>query len=391
MMAASETTILLAAGGTGGHVFPAEALAAELLRRGHRVGLVTDTRGKGFGQSLPELPLYRIPAGTPSGRGIMGKLLSVVEIVRGVLAALSLLALTRPAAVVGFGGYPSLPLLLAARLKKTPILIHEQNAVLGRVNRLVAKQAARIATSFPATHFLPAQAAVTVTGNPVRPAILTAADVPYAAPEQTLRLLVMGGSQGARVLSDVVPAALAQLPPEMKRRLRVQQQCRPEDLERVRAAYAAAGIAVDTASFFSDVADRLATAHLVVSRSGASSTAEIAVIGRPSLLVPYAHATDDHQTANAQALALAGGAVVIAQDKFTIERALAAFADLLADPTQLAAMAAHARSVGRPLATQALADLVERVVTEQHHAQPKTTAAKNQSQSTTPSVKRTAA
>jgi len=255
----------------------------------------------------------------------------------------------------------------------------------------VAKRAARIATSFPATHFLPAQATVTVTGNPVRPTILAAADVPYATPDQNLRLLVMGGSQGARVLSDVVPAALAQLPPDMKRRLRVQQQCRPEDLERVRAAYAAAGIAAETAGFFSDVADRLAAAHLVVSRSGASSTAEIAVVGRPSLLVPYAHATDDHQTANAQALAQAGGAVVIAQDKFTVERVSAAFADLLADPAQLAAMAAHARSVGRPLATQALADLVERAVAEQHHAQPKTAAAKDQSQSTNPSVKRTAA
>ncbi|WP_300296177.1 undecaprenyldiphospho-muramoylpentapeptide beta-N-acetylglucosaminyltransferase [Ferrovibrio sp.] len=391
MTAAADTPILLAAGGTGGHVFPAEALAAELLRRGHRVGLVTDTRGKGFGQSLPELPLYRIPAGTPSGRSFMGKLFSVVEIAQGVLAALSLLALTRPTAVVGFGGYPSLPLLLAARLKKIPILIHEQNAVLGRVNRLVAKRAARIATSFPATHFLPAQAAVTVTGNPVRPAILTAADVPYTAPEQTLRLLVMGGSQGARVLSDVVPAALAQLPAEMKRRLRVQQQCRPEDLERVRAAYATAGIAAETAGFFSDVADRLAAAHLVVSRSGASSTAEIAVVGRPSLLVPYAHATDDHQTANAQALAQAGGAQVIAQDKFTVERVAAAFADLLGDTAQLADMAAHARSVGRPLATQALADLVERAVAEQRNPQPQPAAAKDQSQSANPSVKRTAA
>jgi UDP-N-acetylglucosamine--N-acetylmuramyl-(pentapeptide) pyrophosphoryl-undecaprenol N-acetylglucosamine transferase len=382
----AENPILLAAGGTGGHVFPAEALAAELLKRGHRVGLVTDTRGKGFGQNLPELPLYRIPAGTPSGRSLLGKLMSVVEIGHGVVAALTLLGLTRPVAVVGFGGYPALPLLLAARLRKIPIVVHEQNAVLGRVNRLVARFATRIATSFPATHFLPEQAVVTVTGNPVRPAILAAADVPYTAPDQSLRVLIMGGSQGARVLSDSVPAALASLPAEMKKRLRVVQQCRAEDLDRVRAAYTAAGIQAETATFFSDVAQRLAVAHLVVSRSGASSTAEIAVIGRPSLLVPYAHAMDDHQTANAQALAHAGGAEVIAQDKFTPERVAMAFNDLLADPAQLADMAAHARSVGRPLAAQALADLVERVATEHRRA-----AANSQPASQDHSVKRTAA
>jgi UDP-N-acetylglucosamine--N-acetylmuramyl-(pentapeptide) pyrophosphoryl-undecaprenol N-acetylglucosamine transferase len=386
MSGSAENPILLAAGGTGGHVFPAEALAAELLRRGHRVGLVTDTRGKGFGQNLPELPLYRIPAGTPSGRSVLGKLMSVVEIGHGVISALTLLGLTRPVAVVGFGGYPALPLLLAARLRRIPIVVHEQNAVLGRVNRLVARFAARIATSFPATHFLPEQAVVTVTGNPVRPAILAAADVPFTVPDQALRVLIMGGSQGARVLSDTVPAALASLPAEMKKRLRIVQQCRAEDLDRVRAAYTAAGIQAETATFFTDVAQRLAVAHLVVSRSGASSTAEIAVIGRPSLLVPYAHAMDDHQTANAQALAHAGGAEVIAQDKFTPERVAAAFNDLLADPAQLADMAAHARSVGRPLAAQALADLVERVATEHRRA-----AANSQPASQDHSVKRTAA
>lgn len=366
-MSASGNPILLAAGGTGGHVFPAEALAAELLRRGHRVGLVTDTRGKGFGQNLPELPLYRIPSGTPSGRSIGGKLLALIEIARGVMAASNLLALTRPAAVIGFGGYPALPLLLAARMKRVPVLIHEQNAVLGRVNRLVAGRADRIATSFPVTRFLPAQTPATVTGNPVRPGILAAADRPYTAPSGAIVVLIMGGSQGARVLSDVVPAALAALPAELKRRLKVQQQCRPEDLERVRAAYTQAGIQAETASFFSDVAERLAAAHLVVSRSGASSTAEIAVIGRPSLLVPYAHAMDDHQTANAQALVQAGGAIAIPQDKFSIERATTAFNDLLGDPAELARMASAARSVGRPLAAQALADLVERAVAERRN------------------------
>ncbi|WP_341704993.1 glycosyltransferase, partial [Ferrovibrio sp.] len=284
---------------------------------------------------------------------------------------------------------PALPLLLAARLRRLPVLVHEQNAVLGRVNRLVAKRASRIATSFPATRFLPASAAATVTGNPVRPAILAAADVPYSEPGQAIRILVIGGSQGARVLSDVVPGALAALAPELRRRLRVAQQCRPEDLERVRAAYAAAGIEADVAGFFGDVAERLAATHLVVSRSGAGSTAEIAVIGRPSLLVPYAHATDDHQTANAQALAQAGGAVVIAQDRFTVERVAAAFTDLLSDPAALSRMASAARSVGRPLAAQALADLVERMIAEPAAVKPAAPAP--QTTRRTPSVKRNAA
>ncbi len=357
----SGQLIYLAAGGTGGHVFPAEALAAELLKRGHRVAFVTDPRGSGFGQGMADIPLYRVSSATPTGKGFAGKVMAGLAIARGVLEARKLMRHLRPAAAVGFGGYPALPLMLAASQYGVPSVIHEQNAVLGRVNRLLAKRVDAIALSFENTRFMPAAAKAVVTGNPLRPAILAAAATPYVMPDAELRLLVLGGSQGARILSDVVPAALALLPDALRSRLRVTQQCRPEDLQRVRDAYAEAGIRAETASFFTDVAERIAATHLVLSRSGASSTAEIAAIGRPSLLVPYAHATDDHQTANAEALLRAGAAQRVAQQDFTVARAEQELRALLGNPAGLVAMAAAARGVGRPAATQALADLVQQV------------------------------
>ncbi len=357
--------IYLAAGGTGGHVFPAEALATVLQRRGHTVAFVTDPRGSGFGAGMSDVPLYRVAAATPTGKGLFGKLMAGLTIARGTLEARKLIRHLRPAVAVGFGGYPALPLMLAATQLGVPSLIHEQNAVLGRVNRLLARRVDAIALSFAETRLLPSggKATVTLTGNPLRPAILAAAATPYAAPEAggELRLLVLGGSQGARVLSDVVPAALAQMPDALRQRLRVTQQCRPEDLPRVRQAYADAGIAAETDTFFADVAARLAGTHLVLSRSGASSTAEITAIGRPALLVPYAHATDDHQTANAEALVRAGAAERLAQQDFTVARATAALTALLSDGAGLAHMAEAARGVGQPQATEALADLVQQV------------------------------
>lgn len=353
--------ILLAAGGTGGHVFPAEALAAELSRRGHALGFVTDTRGRGFGGNIGDIPLYRIRAGTPTGRRLPGKLLAAVDILRGTLAAWQLLQRLQPRAVIGFGGYPALPLMLAATQQRLPTLIHEQNAVLGRVNRLVAKRCNAIALSFAQTHFLPQGAHAVLTGNPVRAAIIAAAQSPYTFAGDEIRLLVLGGSQGARIMSDVVPDALANLPPGLRQRLRVVQQCRPEDLERVRSVYAASGIPAETSSFFGDVAGRLQAAHLVISRAGASSTAEIAAVGRPSLLVPYAHATDDHQTANAAALVQAGAAQAIAQADFTAAGCAAALQALLENPARLQAMAGAALGLGRPDAARHLADLVEQV------------------------------
>ena len=357
----SGTLIVLAAGGTGGHVFPAEALAAELLRRGYRLALVTDRRGKAYGGTLGELTTYRIRAGGLAGRGIVGLIKGGLDLLVGLFQARSLLKRLQPAAVIGFGGYAAFPTVTAAQRLRIPAALHEQNAVLGRANRAVAKGCRRVATSYPTVRFLDALShRAILTGMPVRPAVAAMRSHAYQAPLTggPLRLLVLGGSQGARILSEVIPAALARLPADLRERLHVAQQCRPEDLEVVRAAYAGTGIDAELESFFSDVPERLADAHLVICRSGASTMAELTTIGRPALLVPYPHAIDDHQTANGEALAAAGGAILMPQSGFTPEALAARLASLLIDPGALADMAARALAAGHPEAAARLADLI---------------------------------
>jgi UDP-N-acetylglucosamine--N-acetylmuramyl-(pentapeptide) pyrophosphoryl-undecaprenol N-acetylglucosamine transferase len=357
----TSSPILLAAGGTGGHMFPAEALARELLARGRRVALVTDRRGKAFGDALPEVEVFRIHASAPSG-SIVAKLRGVAELALGTLQAQRLVSRLRPAAVVGFGGYPSVPAVLAAQRSRLPTVLHEQNAVLGRANRLLAGNARVIVTSFPAvSQIRPSDAGKLVrAGNPVRPAILAVRGLPY--PETTgdgpLSLLVTGGSQGARVFSEVVPAALALLPDALRRRIRLSQQARPEDLEQARAALAAAGIEAEVSSFFKDMPERLAACHLAITRAGASTIAELTVAGRPALLVPYPHAMDDHQTANAQALADAGGAWLLPQGSLTPAVLASRLEALLTMPASLITAAAAARAWGAPDAASRLADAV---------------------------------
>lgn len=354
--------VVLTAGGTGGHVFPAEALAAELLARGHDLTLVTDSRGATYGGVLGSLKTVRVRAGQVAGRGRIGQVLGLVDIARGALQARGILAAMKPAVVVGFGGYASLPAMAAASLLGIPTVIHEQNAVLGRANRLLASRVSTIATSFDAVRHLPPTVERVHTGMPVRPAIVPVREAPYPAVDgdAPLRLLVLGGSQGARILSDVVPAALAALPAEIRGRLHVAQQCRPEDLDRVRAAYAGAGLAEATLeSFFGDVPQRLAACHLLIARAGASTVAEMTTAGRPAILVPYPFATDDHQTANARAVDAAGGGWLMPQDRFTAEALTARLADLFAMPASLQAAAGAARAFGVPDAAARLADLVE--------------------------------
>jgi UDP-N-acetylglucosamine--N-acetylmuramyl-(pentapeptide) pyrophosphoryl-undecaprenol N-acetylglucosamine transferase len=353
--------IVLAAGGTGGHLFPAEALASELLARGLRVALVTDRRGQAFGQRLPGVALHRIRAGR-FGAGVVSKVVAVAELALGTVEARSLLRRLAPAAVVGFGGYPSVPTMLAAAQLGLPTLLHEQNAILGRANRLLAPRARRIATSFPTVGAVRAaeRGRLVETGNPVRAAVAAERGTPYAIPSATgpFQILVLGGSQGARILSEVIPAACAALPEALRRRLRLVQQARAEDIEAVRRAHAASGVAAELASFFEDVPARLARSHLVISRSGASTVAELAMIGRPAILVPYLHAADDHQTANARALEAAGGAWVMPQAAFTPEALAERLAGLMAAPNVLARAAAAAHALGRPEAARALAELV---------------------------------
>ncbi|GAB6051614.1 undecaprenyldiphospho-muramoylpentapeptide beta-N-acetylglucosaminyltransferase [Magnetospira thiophila] len=364
---APSPLIVLAAGGTGGHVFPAEALAEELLSRGRRLALITDRRGTAYGGRLGQLETYRIRAGALAGRGLFGKLRGALELAIGILQARRLLARLRPAVVVGFGGYAAVPTVLAATSSGRRTILHEQNAVLGRANRLLATRVDRIATSFSHQEGLPAKVSAEIvhTGLPVRPKILAQRDVPYLVPSDDgpFRLLILGGSQGAHVFSQVLPAAAALLPDELRQRLEITQQCRPEDLEQVRAAYAASDVSATLAPFFDDVPERLARCHLLIARAGASTIAEMTCVGRPALLVPYPHATDDHQTRNAHAVDEVGGGWLMPQPSFTPEALAARLMALAEQPETLRQTAACARAVGRPAAAAGLADLVDAVMT----------------------------
>jgi len=362
-----EKSVLLAAGGTGGHLFPAQALAEELQRRAIPVDLVTDMRGDRYGTGFPARHIYRVPAATLAGRSPAAIARTAFLLARGLAAAYRLLGKVRPEAVVGFGGYPTFPPLKAARLRGIPTALHEQNAVLGRANRMLAKGVTRIASSFETTRFLgpELQTKATLTGNPVRSAVIDAARRPYARPDPAgaVALLVFGGSQGARFFSETVPPALAQLPADVRARLNVVQQARAEDVDGVVAAYRDAGIRAEVAAFFRDLPQRMASAHLVIARSGASTVAELTVIGRPSILVPLPHALDNDQLQNALRLAESGAAWCIEQKDLSPGRLAGDIGTLLGDPDRLAAAAAAARQLGRPDAVGRLADLVEALMT----------------------------
>ncbi len=354
--------IVLAAGGTGGHIFPAIAVAEELLARGYRVSLVTDKRGKGFGDRLDDVAVYRISASGVGG-GVVAKLRGAASIGVGILQARRLFARLKPACVVGFGGYPSVPTMVAATSRGLPTVIHEQNAVLGRANRLVAPKVRVIATSFPDTDGISERdaAKAILTGNPVRSAfgeVRERAYPPIGPNGEGVKLLVLGGSQGARVLSDIVPAAIAGMPPALRSRFSITQQCRPEDLDRVRAVYDGVGVNATLADFFDDVPDRLAAAHIVISRSGASTVAELAEAGRPAILVPYPHATDDHQTANARAMETLGGAWPIPESGFTAESLTIKLENFVNFPQKLVDAADAMKRAGGLNAAAALADRI---------------------------------
>ncbi len=356
--------IVIAAGGTGGHLFPAEALAAALMARGERVALMTDARSAAFDSpAFANAERFVLRGAGLAGRGVLKAAQGAVALAAGTWEARGLLKRLDAAAVVGFGGYASVPPLVAARTiggRARPVtVLHEQNAVLGRANRMLAPRADLLALSYAATARVPAGCRSAVVGNPVRPALAALAGQFY--PEITeagLRLLVLGGSLGARVFADVVPDAVAALPEALRGRLMVTQQCRPEDLNRVRTAYEAAGVPAELSPFFPDVAGRLASAHLVVARAGAGTLAELACAGRPSILVPLPIAIDDHQRANARALEEAGAAWVMPQPEFTSAALAARLEALFGDPPGLARAAASAAKLGRPQAAQNLADLI---------------------------------
>ncbi|HEX5212049.1 MAG TPA: undecaprenyldiphospho-muramoylpentapeptide beta-N-acetylglucosaminyltransferase [Pseudolabrys sp.] len=356
----STLLILLAAGGTGGHLFPAQALAEALTKRGAAIDLATDVRTAHF--QFPARNVHLIPSATLRGRDPLSLARTTGMLALGTVKAWSTLGRVRPAVVVGFGGYPTVPPLLAAALRGIPTVLHEQNGVMGRANRLLASRVTAIATGFPTLAKLDPRLKnkITFTGNPVRREVAVAAATPFAGPQPggRLNLLVFGGSQGARVMAEIVPPAIEHLAADLRARLHVVQQARAEDLERVRGVYARLGVAADCSSFFSDLPARMAAAHLVISRSGASTVAELAAIGRPAMLVPLPHSLDQDQFVNAGVLAQAGAALRIEQRDITPQRLASEIAALAADPARLEAMAQAAKSAGTLDAAERLADLV---------------------------------
>jgi len=360
--------VVLAAGGTGGHIFPAQALAMELLARGYSLVLVADSRSEAFDGALGELDIHRIDAAGIVGRGGMAKLIGILRLGRGYLQARRLLRRLDPLAVVGFGSYPSAPTVLAAQHIGSKTVIHEQNAVLGRANRMLARRATKIATAFESVSAIRAadRDKSVWTGNPVRPEIVAVRKFDYCAPDNdnALNVMVLGGSQGAKVLGEVVPQALADLPLKLRARLNVLQQCRADGVTAAREIFKDAGIKAEVSAFFDDIPARLASTALVICRSGASTIAELTVVGRPAILIPFAHATDDHQTANAEGLSDAGGGWIIQQEGLTAKLLSQRLAALLSTSPTLTNAAKCAAKMGKPEATGNLADLVVSVISD---------------------------
>ena len=354
--------IAVTSGGTGGHMFPAVALSKALVRRGAKVLFFTDARAARYTDGVDGVQTIILPAGGIAGKGIKGRLMGAARLGLGTLKARSMIKKAKPAVVIGFGGYASIPATMSAKWLGIPFAIHEQNAVLGRANRLVAGAAKRIATSFPTVTLIDPndQNKVIWTGNPVRAEVAALANSTYDVPTEDgpIKLLITGGSQGARVLSEILPTALVNLPEGIRPRLVVTQQARDEDIHAVRKTYDGSGIDVTLASFIDDIPERLRDCHLVIARSGASTVAELTAAGRPGLLVPLPHAIDDHQRFNAQQVEDAGGAWLMPQDRFSSETVTDRLAKLLRNPAALTRAAKAAKTAGRANAAERLADMV---------------------------------
>lgn len=353
---------MLMAGGTGGHLFPAMALAEELNRRGHEVHLATDERVEHYGQDFPAKATHVIRSATPSLRNPFKFVWGGLIILAGMVQSAGVLRRVRPSVVVAFGGYPCFPPFLTASLMRIPGVLHEQNAVLGRANRALARFADVLALHFEHTrHAENFSLRKEVTGNPVRDRVRSLADVAYPdiGSGKPIRLVVFGGSQGARAFSDIVPGAITALPDDLKSRAVVTQQCRAEDIDRVTAEYAAAKVSVELGTFFTDLPERISKAHLVIGRAGASTVAELAVIGRPAILVPLPGSLDQDQRANAEVFETAGGGWLVDQATLSPQTLCTRLTDLLGNTESLQTAAAAAKSVGHADAVQRLADIVE--------------------------------
>lgn len=357
--------IVLAAGGTGGHMFPALALSEELLERGHKVTLITDKRGLKYRKLFKGVKIYEVNGATFAGKGIFGKIASIPKIIGSIFEAKSLLKMLKPGTVIGFGGYPSFPTIRAALSLKIPTCLHEQNAVLGKVNRMMAKSVDAVALSFENTKKANWEKYnfVAVTGNPVRKEVVEIGDLyyPTLGDDRIFRILVIGGSQGAKIFSEVVPQAISTLPRASQRRLQVTQQCREEDIEAVRELYADTKIAVELTTFINDLPNCMRWSHLIIGRAGASTIAELTAAGRPAILVPYPHATDNHQTENARELVANNGAWLYENNKFNAKELAKTLQRMARHPNEVWLAAEESRKIGKPYATKDLADIVERL------------------------------
>lgn len=362
----SKGTIVLGAGGTGGHMFPAQALADELTKRGYDIVLITDERGKAYTDRFPSSRMEIVRAATFAGRNPLKRIAAMFQIVGGIFEAVKILGELKPKASVGFGGYPSLPTMTAAKILGVPTALHDPNAVLGRVNKFLAPHVDLIGAAFENMEGLPSGAAkhLHVVGNPLRAEVIALREVPYAPPraEGPIKLLVFGGSQGAAIFAELVTDAVELLPEALKARLHVTLQARAEAVVEVERDFDEMGVRADVAPFFTDLPQRMADAQLVIGRAGASTVTELGVIGRPSILVPLPSAMDDHQTVNARALTEPGGAWLMPQADLTVEKLADKLRSLLCDEGTLARAAAAARATGRPRATTDFADLIEGLI-----------------------------
>jgi len=354
-----KITVVLASGGTGGHIFPAEALAAELISKGNKAILISDVRYKKHSLTPDEMDV-RIVNSSSTGGGLVGKVKAALTITSGIRQAMKELKSINPDVVVGFGGYPSFPTMFAAVLLKIKTVVHEQNCVMGRVNKFLSSRVDKIATSFREVKGIKKKYhdKITLTGNPVRPAIKALREFPYPDLEESdnIQILVIGGSQGASIFSKVVPDAICMLPDEFKKLIRVDQQCRKEDLQNVKDIYKENDINADLATFFEDIPSRIASSNLIIARAGASTVSEITVAGRPSILIPYKHAMDDHQTVNAKALEKRNAAVLISEDDFVPEKLSKVIKSFIDNPENLVIMAKNSHSLGKVDAVEKLTD-----------------------------------
>lgn len=366
MKASAGKLIVLAAGGTGGHLFPAQALGEELVRRGHHIHLMTDERVRDYGKSFPAEKVHIIHSATLTPSKPLQLPGQLLKLCLGYFKARGLLKSSAAAAVVGFGGYPSLPPMMAASHRGLPTVVHEQNSVLGRANRLLVRYATRVATSFSRVLNRPAglEGKFVFTGNPVRSAVAAVAAAPFPPMERdgAAQILVFGGSQGAKVFADLVPPAIAAMAPDVRRRIHITQQCRPEDMDRTRVAYEAAGVSAELSPFFMDMPQRMARSHLVICRSGASSVAELGVVGRPAILVPLPHALDNDQLRNAESFSAAGAGWLLPQKDIDPQSFAALLTRLLSNEQGLKEAAQAALRQGKPQAARELADLVEKTM-----------------------------